>query len=518
MTLDMQTFFENDFPASLFPLKTNLLMMRHHAAGLRAHIARILSTADADRDLIFPTQTKCHAAKPRNHLRRTAVLDPVATFFVYDFVFRNRALFKRVARTDRRAFGYCFDSDAPIPVHKAFEDFSCEVAKAELLFGHSLSFDVASYFNSVYHHDLAHWLLGVPSLAAEDANAMSQFLRETNKGRSIDCLPQGIYPTKLIGSAFLDFVESNGLLRCAQTFRFMDDIYLFDDDKEVLIKDFVLIQKLLGQVALNVNPTKTSYDRSASSVDSELSDIQSQLDSIIDDDEPRNKYFGSGGEEDWGLDEDEDEDEDSEDGESSDDDEHPTTLTSDQTTRLFDLLLDPRAEEADVERILGVLLEDIDTLIDAVPLLLRRFPNIVKQLHKVVSLIDDKESLAKGLLEMLRASDTHLLEYQLFWATVIAEDHLAATSHFGAIVMRLYELTTDSEIARAKVLEIPDQRFGLKEIRDGILMTGASNWLAWASAMGTRSLPKAARNHTLKYFAKGSAINQLIANCVSSLP
>lgn len=193
-------------------------------------------------------------------------------------------------------------------------------------------------------------------------------------------------------------------------------------------------------------------------------------------------------------------------------------LTADQSEQLFELLLDPRAEEADVERILGVLLRDTDSLVDAVPVLLKRFPNIVKQLYKVVGLIDDKESLAAGLLKMLSKDGAHLLEYQLFWAAVIAEDHLGATTPFGAIVMRLYNLTGDYEIARAKVLEIPDQTFGLKEIRDAILKGGGSNWAAWSSAMGSRTLPKAARNHTLKYFAKASPINQLIADCVSNLP
>ncbi|MCG9066258.1 hypothetical protein LH425_14775 [Laribacter hongkongensis] len=508
MTVDTKSFFENDFSASLFPLKTNQLMMRHHAADLEAHVARVVSSASQDRDFNFLAQTKTHAAKPRNHLRRTAVLDPVATYFVYDFVFRNQGSFTGVVKPERKAFGYQFEGSVPIPVHKAFQDFSNAVASAKLRYVHFLSFDIASYFNSLYHHDLAHWLLSVEGLPSSDADAMARFLREANSGRSIDCLPQGVYPTKMIGSAFLGFVEANGQLRCAQTYRFMDDIYLFDDDEQVLIKDFLLLQKLLGQFALNVNPTKTSYDGSTSSVESAFSEIQAQLDSIIDEEERPAVYFGSGVEVDWG---DEENDED-------DPDESSRGLTAEQTGRLFNLLLDPRAEEADVERILSVLLEDTDTLVEAVPVLFKRFPNIVKQLHRLFGLIEDKEALAEGLLEMLAAGDIHLLEYQLFWAAVIAEDHLSTTKHFGPIVIRLFELTGEYEIARAKVLEIPDQRFGLREIRDSILKSGASNWLAWSSAMGTRSLPKAARNHMLKYFAKGSAINQLIADCVSNLP
>lgn len=510
---DTRTFFEHDFAASLFPLKTNLLMMQHHAAGLSIYVQRALSKVPADQDYTFLAQSKSHAAKPRNHLRRTAVLDPVATFYIYDFVFRNHQRFNLGGtQSKRRSFGYTFNAGAPVPVHKAFQDFSNAIDIGKRSFRHCLSFDIASYFNSLYHHDLAHWLLSVPGMTRDDADEMAVFLREANSGRSIDCLPQGIYPTKMIGSAFLAFIEANGQLQCSQTYRFMDDIYLFDNSEQVLVKDFLLLQQLLGQFALNVNPTKTAYDGSISSVASTLSDIQAQLDAIIDEEEPRIAYFGSGSEtmlEDY-------------DDQDDDDVDHPEgasgALTSEQSNRLFELLLDPRAEESDVDRILRVLLRNTESLASAVPVLLKRFPNIVKQLHQLAGLIEDKESLATGLLEMLSEQDVGLGEYQLFWAAVIAEDHLSTTTHFGAIVMRLYNLTGEYEIARAKVLEIPDQSFGLKEIRDSILKSGASSWAAWSSAMGTRSLPRAARNHTLKYFAKRSPINQLIADCVRDLP
>ena len=82
----------------------------------------------------------------------------------------------------------------------------------------------------------------------------------------------------------------------------------------------------------------------------------------------------------------------------------------------------------------------------------------------------------------------------------------------------LYDRTAEHKIARAKILEIPDQSFGLKEIRDEILKTGASDWLSWASAVGTRTLKKAERNYALKYFSKGSPLNHLISECVQKFP
>lgn len=83
--------------------------------------------------------------------------------------------------------------------------------------------------------------------------------------------------------------------------------------------------------------------------------------------------------------------------------------------------------------------------------------------------------------------------------------------------MRVYERSEAYEIAAAKVLEIPDQTFGLKAIRARILKSGASNWRSWASAMGARTLSAAERNYVLGYFANGSPMNHLIANCVEKI-
>lgn len=509
--MNTKAFFESDFGASLFPLKTNLLMVQHHGAALSAHIERILSQAPADAGMNFQPQTVTHAAKANRHLRRTPVLDPVATYFLYDVVYRNRSCFSNSIEPTRRAFGYHFKDDSALPVHKSFQEFSTSVDTAMVLYDHSLSFDIASYFNSIYHHDLEHWFLALPGMPAADATALARFFRQTNSGRSVDFLPHGIYPAKMIGSGFLRSVEANGQLKSAMTIRFMDDIYLFDDDQQVLVNDFLLLQTLLGQSSLNVNPRKTSLDNSAVSVQKAVTKIREQLAEIVDDDLTEHVYFGSGVEISWVEDDEEEEEDEEAVGAVT------GTLTGEQYEKLLELLVDPLAEESDVELILGMLLNDSGSLTDVVPVLLGRFPNIVKQLYKIVGLIDDREALAVGILNLL-SSGTSLLEYQLFWIAVIAEDHLAATSKFGQIVMRLYDLTAECEIARAKVLEIPDQTFGLKEIRDKILKSGASNWHAWASAMGARTVNKAERNHVLKYFAHQSPINALVAGCVMGLP
>jgi hypothetical protein len=137
-------------------------------------------------------------------------------------------------------------------------------------------------------------------------------------------------------------------------------------------------------------------------------------------------------------------------------------------------------------------------------------------LYKLAKSISAKDALTNQLIELL-SEKSALLEYQLFWIAVIAEDLLSKTKHFGKLILRLYELSANHKIARAKVLEIPDQSFGLKDIRAEILKSGMSDWPSWAAAAGTRTLPKADRNHALKYFANGSPINQLVSACVRKL-
>lgn len=509
--MDTKSFFVLDFKASLFPLKTNLLVIQHHHAALEQYIAKILSDDPAHISDNFLTQTRVYAAKPNNHLRRTVVLDPVATYFLYDLVFRNREAFGKNVGPKRQSFGYRFEKDQPVAVHKAYKEFTDQVnLNRNLEYSHTVSFDIASYFNSIYHHDATNWFASLPNVSGSDGNAFGRFFREINAGRSIDFLPQGIYPAKMIGSEFLRFIEHSGQVKCSQSLRFMDDIYLFDDNAQTLLQDFLRIQELLGLRALNVNSTKTIVDGEKATIQETASVIQQELASFVKDLSPPSMYLGSGADgpisDGYGDDDELDKDE----------EEKTPSLDKSQINRLFELLVDPKVDEADVELILSILHEHSESVTNHIPRLLARFPNIVKQLHKLAGHIVAKEELTIQLIELLGAEEA-LLEYQLFWIAVIAEDHLSQTKNFGKLILKLYEMTANHKIARAKILEIPDQSFGLKEIRDEVLKSGASDWPSWAAAIGTRTLKKAERNHALKYFSKSSPLNFLIAECIQNL-
>ena len=230
-------FIQSDFSSTLFPLKTNLIMAEVNGDELSAYIYDKILDDQHESDN-FLSQHKVYATKPRGHLRRTVKLDPVAEYFMYDVVYRNRSIFRSQVSDTRRSFGYRFKEGTQIPVHSSYSEYKTHLSECSDKFEHNIQFDIASYFNSLYHHDLTHWFASKDGVTGVDSNAMGKFFREINSGRSVDFLPHGIYPCKMIGNEFLKFIDLSGLLKSSQIVRFMDDFTLFDDDPNILRQDF----------------------------------------------------------------------------------------------------------------------------------------------------------------------------------------------------------------------------------------------------------------------------------------
>jgi hypothetical protein len=110
--------------------------------------------------------------------------------------------------------------------------------------------------------------------------------------------------------------------------------------------------------------------------------------------------------------------------------------------------------------------------------------------------------------------DPSVSEYQLFWFGMMLEEYLLDTGSASDLIVGLYRHVNATDITRAKILEIADQRHGLPEMREAFLREGRSDWLAWASAVGSRGTHKQARNYLLDYFKNGSEMNELIAQII----
>jgi hypothetical protein len=482
-------FYRDDLPRTLFPLHTNLFLIENGEAEIQEFIKKCLD--GKEKAHAFLPQRRVYAAKPSFHLRRTVKLDVVSEYYLYDVVFRNRAKFRKPFVEYRQHFGYRFDSGSPISATSAYRAFKSAIAQYTSEFKHFISLDVASYFNSVYHHDLVNWIreLGVDE---EEVGGFGQMLREINSGRSVDCLPQGLYPAKMIGNDFLRFVENYHGLKSDRIIRFMDDIYLFSNSEQTITNDFTLIQTLLGDKGLSVNPQKTSRT-SAQHVN-----LEKQIDKAKEDLLKKRRIILEIGY-----------------GDQTETKEFllRKPLTREEIAYLTQILEQSEIDEEDAELVLTMMRKNTKRVEARLPDILRRFPNLSKSVHSFCSGIQDKEALADILVDILEASP-RLMEFQLFWFAAILEDHLMATGKTSTLIDLIFNHASATAITKSRVLEIKDARFGLTELRGSILLTGQSDWLGWASAVGSRSLKPGSRNHTLKYFGNCSQMNHLIATIV----
>lgn len=483
-------FYRDDFPRTFFPLKTNLWLIENGSDVLLNHIYQEITGEESPESGDFQQQEKVFAAKHGHHLRRTHKLDPVAELFLYDIAYRHRSKFRRDIFSNRKNFGYRFEASRPISASESYRNYKIEIADQHKKFRYSCSFDISSYFNTIYHHDLSSWFQEIAEQES-DYKIFGKFLRQINGGRAVDCLPHGLYATKMIGGHFLKFVDNFPGIESAIYLRFMDDIVLFSDDLNILRRDFILIQQLLGQKCLSVNPAKTKFgDSSDPSVEQKIDSVRAGL--------LRKKAtaFRSMYSE-----------------EEEAEEEMEEFLTSEEEVYLLRLLDSPQLEEEDADLVLAYLRDQAENLLEHISSILWRFPYLSKNVYLFSKYTDDKQSLLNELIAFVKGNEV-VSDYSLFWVANILEEQLLETKGVEALVIALMEHPRASKISTAKILEIPDPRYGLRELREQILRSGGSDWLSWSSAVGCRNENKAARNHLIKYFAKGSKMNTLISEIV----
>jgi hypothetical protein len=483
-------FFLADYDSTLFPLKLNRLMVEKFSAETLEFIqSECLAPGKG-----FMSQHRVYATKRGWFLRPTVKLDPAAEFFMYDFVYRNRSLFSPSLLQNRNVFGYRISGGVPIAGMHSYRDYKSALARCKGKYRHLAYLDVASYFNRIYHHDLTTWWEEAGGHRT-DAEILGRFLREAASGRSIDCLPQGIYPSKMIGSAFLNFLENSSRIRCAESVRLMDDFWMFDDDAAILISDFLVAQSLLSDRGLSVNDHKSGI----------IEKPELQLDLPLNLDEMKIRLLQRRSEEliqGHGY----------ADPDGSEDEEE-FELTIEEHEYLLSLLKGGDISEEDAELVLRLMEDHSSDVLEYLPALIRSFPGLAKRMYYFCEKLHDKGEVVTVLLDLVK-SGVQVTEYQLFWFGMMAEGYLLKTSKVGSLLMALYDHPNATDISKAKILEIPEKRFGLPDLRDEKLRSGHSDWPAWAAAVGSRAHPKGQRNHLLKYFRKCSPMNRLIGEFV----
>lgn len=486
----VENYLLSDYGHTLFPLATTTFLAETFSDDLKSFIyKRVLDKGIID--CHFLPQQRCYAAKRGFHLRRTVKLDPIAEFFIYDIVYRNRKSFRSDHLKERKSFGFRFVGGRPQSLAEAYGEFKTAVVRARNEFPYTLRLDVATYFNSIYHHDLVQ---SVRSLgwAETDVEALGTFLREINVGRSIDCLPHGLHPCKVLGAEFLRFLDNSFRIKSDLMLRFLDDIYIFADRQDALTSDLLTIQELLGERGLSLNDAKTFEGESSHPDIAESVDATKK--SLL---QIRRHLFEISGEE------------------VEDFEVVEQQLSIEQVEYLLKLIESPDVEESDAELVLALLRDHAEQVLPRMVDVLKKFPGLTKSIYNYSRFTTDRHGLDGLVLSFLKDSPL-ATEYQLFWLTKLAEDFLSDSSAYGHMLMAAFEHPNATIVSRAKVLEVPDKRFGLSELREEALRAGRSDWEAWAAAVGTRKDPPANRNHVLSYFANASQLNYLIAHCLKS--
>ncbi len=480
-----------DHQRSLFPLETNRIIV----SSAQSRLDEFIEETSDDHGLIdVGPQIPVYCEKRGRHLRRTFKLDPVADYFFYRLVYKNRTHFRKGRSQTRRTFGYVFTRGEVLSPRAAYRDFRETVRGARSEFDFSVKMDVAAYFPSLYHHDLVNWFEAVTG-GEGDHLQLGAFLRKINSGRSIDCLPQGIVPAKVLGSRFLEFVDRSRKLKSSLMLRFMDDIYLFSDSRESILADFFRIQELLSAKGLCLNAAKTEFDLERDiEIDLEVDEVRQSL-------VERELDFATAS------------------GECADEwePEYEEVLSEEQVEYLLHLLKTGDLEDEEAELVLNLMRDHGEDVLEYFDTFLSEFPHLSKSVFHFCRWVLDRSSLASAINGFLRRNEL-LSDFQLFWLgrTVLA--YLQDTRKYGDLLIRILEHKSASAIVQAKILESTEQDFGIAEAQDEHLRSGESGWLAWASAIGIRNRPPAARNQALKYFERASQINRLIGGVVRSLP
>jgi hypothetical protein len=160
------------------------------------------------------------------------------------------------------------------------------------------------------------------------------------------------------------------------------------------------------------------------------------------------------------------------------------SLSEEQIEYLLDLLKNPDIDEADAELVLVLLRDHGEDVVSRLESFLRRFPGLSRNVYQFARHVADKDALAE-IVYRFAQDGAYATEDQLFWMAKLSEEFLARTSRYRDILFAIYQHPNATAISRSKILEIPEQRFGMPELRYEHLRVGKSDWLSWASAVHT---------------------------------
>lgn len=513
-------FILKDFQKTLFPLRSTLFIAKFQLNSVLEYVNKEIFTQTWLRSILsedkykqvsevmtsnqikrinenaqsyFMIQPWVYALKDKKHYRQTFQLDPISLIFIYDFVYRNKSYFQKQVYSNRECFGYTFSGDNYNSQTEEYRQFISKLHSLKKKFNYMGKIDISNFFNNIYHHDIVSYI--ARTINQEEAEKIGKFLREINEGRSTSCMPQGLFPMKVIGSNFLSFIEASRELKSEYIIRFMDDIYFFSDSEETIVTDIFSVQKLLGEKGLSLNEEKTLITTMESE---EENDVKSVKISLL---KKRRLIINSYTDE----------------FDDVDDEDEIEKLTDEEISFLKDLLHNGKnIEDEDIELILTLLMTSESETIELTSIVLNNSPQLTKNLYynikrNYMMISDDIIDEIEGYL-----NNSFIPEYQLFWITKIIIDFTELNESIADLIITIYRHPSATNIVKCLILEVPENNYGFLELKKNIAR-GHAPELIISAMVGLTTHEKSNRNQIYKYVGKTNSMLRTITIALSSL-
>lgn len=181
----------------------------------------------------------------------------------------------------------------------------------------------------------------------------------------------------------------------------------------------------------------------------------------------------------------------------NDQDDEQVSLDAEEVDYLRSLINQKHIAEEDIELALSLIKEDTYESLQIVELVLNRFPNLMKELYKLVPQIENQGEIWYYLKSVLKQNT--IPEFQLFWIVRMIVDHYAFDSEAANLLIKVFKHPNATGIVKASILEVPENDHGFLELKESCIRDDKGTITGVCAISGLMQLEKAKRNQIYKY-------------------
>jgi hypothetical protein len=295
------------------------------------------------------------------------------------------------------------------PVGDSFKLFENKIVEKCSQYQYCIKTDVASYFETIYHHFLINQLssLDIP-------NSYIKILEESIlkwRGDKTYGILQGLYPSDLYGNYYLSQIDYILTLKNIDFVRYVDDIYIFSNSEYDLQKLIVNICKIMREQNLFINENKTIFTETKKIVRQQqefgqiFTKINFMFDSLIDEERSAIAALGYGFQRDW------------------DDEEENLNVNTingfrvDVIEELYNSKSDAKYQKDTIIKFCLPLLSKAKSRVPFRNIKndLKEYPHLTKYFASYLATIDKDDSDVTHLIEEILIENHFIFEYQQMW-------------------------------------------------------------------------------------------------------